>query len=360
MHLSVRSFVLLVFLSGATIAQDSKPSGPLRDLHAPDESHLANVRQLTFGGQNAEAYWSRDSTRLIFQSQRDGATADQMYVMDVATGESKKVSNGQGRTTCGFFLPGDRGILYSSTHGFSPDAPPLPDRSLGYVWPVYRRYAIYRANLDGSDPQPLYPKLVEPGEESSYNAEATVSPLGDRIIFTSTMDGDIDLYSMAIDGSDVKRITSRLGYDGGAFYSPDGTRIVWRANYPESEQEKADYRSLLERQLVRPSRMELWIADSEGGNAEQVTNNGAANFAPFFLPDGERIIFSSNMDDSKRRKFELYLIGIDGSGLERVTFGQEFDSFPMISPDGKRIAWASNRHGEEPRETNIFVADWVD
>lgn len=356
----VGTSVVFGLIGGVALAQDPTPAGPLHALHDPRETHLANVRQLTFGGQNAEAYWSWDGTRLIFQSQRDGSTADQMYVLDVASGEARRVSNGEGRTTCGFFLPGDRGILYSSTHGFAPEAPPPPDRSLGYVWPVYRRYAIYRANPDGSEAEPLFPREVEPGRESSYNAEATVSPLGDRIIFTSTTDGDIDLYSMAIDGSDVKRLTDRLGYDGGAFFSPDGSKIVWRANYPESEQEKADYLGLLERQLVRPSKMELWVANADGSHPKQVTNNGAANFAPFFLPDGQRIVFSSNMDDPKRRRFELYVIGVDGSGLERITYGQEFDSFPMISPDGKRIAWASNRNGKEPRETNIFVADWVE
>lgn len=359
----MRRLVLLVFFIGQTgtwARAQPVAAGPLKALHDSRETHLANVRQLTSGGQNAEAYWSWDSKRLIFQSQRDGSTADAMYTMNADGTDVRRVSNGEGRTTCGYFLPGDRGILYSSTHGFSKDAPPPPDRSLGYVWPVYRRYAIYHAKPDGGEAVALFPKDVEPGKESSYNAEATVSPRGDRIIFTSTIDGDIDLYSMDLEGNDLKRITDKLGYDGGAFYSPDGSKIVWRANYPQSPQEIKDYQDLLDRQLVRPSKMELWIADADGSNAKQITNSGAASFAPFFTPDGRRILFSSNLDDPKRRKFELYLINIDGTGLERVTYGQEFDSFPMISPDGKMLVWASNRNGSEPRETNIFVADWVE
>ncbi len=333
--------------------------GPLASLHDARERHLANVRQLTFGGQNAEAYWSSDGTKIIFQRKGGEILADQIFTMNADGSGLKMVSTGKGRCTCAYFLKGDREIIYSSTHGFSPDVPPEPDRSRGYVWPVYPTYAIYRASADGSNLRPLLPAKVEPGVETGYNAESTLSPDGERILFTSTRDGDLELYSMRIDGTDVRRITSTPGYDGGAFYSRDGKRIVWRAHHPETAQDLADYRGLLSRHLVRPTTMELWVADADGAHARQVTHNGAANFAPYFFPDGKRIIFSSNLDDPERRRFELYAIGADGVGLERITWGGQFDAFPMFSPDGKKLVWASNRNGKAPHETNIFVADWV-
>jgi TolB protein len=334
------------------------PAGPLTGLHDPREVHLRNVKQLTFGGQNAEAYWSYDSKRLIFQSYGGAIKADQMFVMNADGIGKRMISDGTGRCTCGYFLKNNREIIYASTHGYSPEIPPEPDRSQGYVWPIYPYYAIYKANADGSNTRPLFPKEVGPGKLTGYNAEATVSPDGKRIIFTSTKDGDLDLYSMSVDGADVKRLTSRVGYDGGAFFSPDSKKIVWRAGYPKDEAEAAEFKRLLKQHLVRPSRMEIWVANADGTDPKQVTNNGAANFAPFFTPDGKRIIFASNQDDPRRRTFEIYLINPDGTGQERVTYGQQFDSFPMFSPDGKRLAWSSNRNGKD-RETNVFVAEWV-
>lgn len=350
----------MVFPVGSLLLlpQTQEPQGPLPGLHDPREVHLANVRQLTFGGNNAEAYWSFDGKKIVFQSDAGTNGADQIFVMNADGSGKKMVSTNRGRCTCAYFLPGDNEILFSSTHAYSPEVPRRPDRSLGYVWPIYPHYAIYRVRVDGSGLRLLYPKNVEPGKETAYYAEATVSPDGKRIIFTSTMDGDLEIYSMKIDGTDVKRLTHRLGYDGGPFFSPDSKRIVWRANYPQTEEEKADYLNLLKQNLVRPTKMEIWVANADGSNPRQVTRNGKANFAPFFTPDGKRIIFSSNMDDPRGRKFELYTIGIDGQGLERITYGNEFDAFPMFSPDGRRLIWASNRNGRN-RETNIFVADWV-
>ncbi|HPF60716.1 MAG TPA: hypothetical protein PLI93_01545 [Gemmatimonadales bacterium] len=323
--------------------------------HAPmdGEVHLANIRQLTFGGNNAEGYFSADGTRLIFQRQDSVSSGcDQQYVMNIDGSGMRRVSNGNGRTTCGYFIQADQRIIYASTQAHDPACPAPPDRSLGYVWPL-GHLELYTANPDGSDTRQVT-------DNGAYNAEATASPDGQRVIFTSTMDGDIDLYTMNVDGTDVRRITTRVGYDGGAFFSPDGSKIVWRAQYPVTAADTADYLDLLGRRMVRPSALELWVANADGSEARQVTDIGGANFAPFFTPDGQRIIFSSNHASPDGRTFELFMVNVDGSGLERVTFSNDFNSFPMFSPDGTKLVFASNRHGSEPRETNLFIADWKD
>ena len=327
--------------------------GPVDALLDPRERHLAHARQLTFGGENAEAYWSDDGKWLTFQA-HGGAHADtacdQIYTMR-ADGKDVSAISAGGRTTCSYFYPGGKKVLYSSTRAAGAGCPPEPDRSQGYVWGLYD-YDIYVSDRNGGDPLRL---TDTPG----YDAEATVSPDGKRIVFTSVRDGDLELYSMALDGSDVKRLTRTPGYDGGAFFSPDGKRIVYRAHHPQGE-ELAAFQRLLGQGKVRPTQLEIWVMDADGGNARPVTDNGAANFAPYFHPDGKRILFASNVHDPKGRDFDLYLIGVDGQGLERVTFRPEFDSFPMFSPDGKRLVWASNRHGAQQGDTNIFVADWVE
>ena len=319
----------------------------------PAEQHLRNIRKLTFGGNNAEAYFSSDAKRIIFQRQNQvDAGCDQQYVMNSDGSGMRRISNGWGRTTCGFFYDGDRRVLYSSTFAHDRACPPRPDQSFGYVWPL-GHLEIYTARTDGSDLHPLT-------NNGAYNAEATVSPDGKTIIFTSTRDGDLELYTMKVDGSDVRRITHRVGYDGGAFFSPDGSKIVWRAGYPATATDSADYLRLLANRLVRPARVELWIANADGSEARQITRLGGANFAPYFHPDGRRIIFSSNYTEPRSGHFDLYLINVDGSGLERITSHPDFDSFPMFSADGRKLLWASNRHGQEPGETAIFIADWVE
>ena len=319
----------------------------------PGERHIRNVRQLTFGGNNAEAYFSRDGRYLIFQRQEDAERGcDQQYVIRTDGSGLRRVSNGAGRTTCGYFYDRDRRILYSSTHEHSAACPAPPDRSQGYVWPL-GHFEIYTQRVDGTDVR----KLTSNG---AYNAEATVSPDGSRMIFTSTRDGDVELYTMRTDGSDVRRITNRVGYDGGAFYSPDGRQIVWRAQYPTTPADTADYRRLLDARLVRPSRLELWVANADGSSPRQVTQLGGANFAPFFHPDGKRIIFASNHENPRGRNFDLYLVNSDGTGLERVTQSAEFDGFPMFSRDGRQLVWASNRNAARAGDTNIFIADWVE
>jgi TolB protein len=325
----------------------------------PSEKHLRNVRQLTFGGTNAEAYFSADDKSLIFMHQGEGVPCDQMYTMPIDTPDGKPavpklVSTGKGRTTCGYFFPSGKRILFSSTHETSAACPPPPDYSRGYVWPIYSSYEIYTAKPDGSGLRRL---THSPG----YDAESTISRDGKKIVFTSMRHGDLDVYTMNADGSDVRQLTHELGYDGGAFFSYDGKKIVYRSERPKTPQEVADYKDLLSRGLIRPGNLEIWVMDADGSHKRQVTHNGAANFAPYFFPDGKRIIFASNLANQKDPSgFDLYMINVDGTGLEQITHHPDFDAFPMFSSDGKRLVWASNRNGKVPHETNIFIADWVE
>jgi Tol biopolymer transport system component len=308
---------------------------------------------LTDGGENAEAYFSFDGGTLVFQSTRPPYGCDQIFTLGVEGGDARLVSTGTGRTTCAYLYPDGEHVLYASTHQGDEACPPVPDHSQGYVWPLYPDYDIYRARLDGSD-------VVNLTSSPGYDAEATISPKGDRMVFTSVRDGDLDLYSMDLDGENVLRLTDELGYDGGAFYSFDGTRIVYRAHRPEGQDEIEDYQALLEQGLIRPSRLEIFVMNADGTDKRQVTNLGAAAFAPFFHPSGEKIIFSTNYGDPEGREFDLYMIGVDGTGLERITFSEGFDGFPMWAPDGRTFVFCSNRHNSAPNETNIFITTWED
>ena len=324
---------------------------------ADEAKHLLNVRQLTFGGQNAEAYFSLDDKQLIFQHQGEGVPCDQIYTIPVDTpdgrpGVPKLVSTGKGRTTCAYFFPAGDRILFSSTHADSSECPPKPDYSHGYVWPIYDTYQIFTAKPDGSD-------LRQLTHAKGYNAESTITRDGKHIVFTSTRNGDLDIYTMDADGSNVQQLTHELGYDGGPFWSYDGKKIVYRAQHPQTPEEIADYKGLLSKGLIRPGNLEIWVMNADGSGKHQVTHNGAANFAPYWHPDGKRIIFASNVADPKSgRDFDLYLINEDGTGLARVTYAPDFDAFPMFSSDGKRLVWASNRNGKAAHETNLFLADW--
>jgi len=315
------------------------------------ERHLRHIRQLTTGRKNAEAYFSFDGQHLIFQSTRDGRDCYQQYLMGLDGKDVRLVSTGLGATTCGYFLPGDRRVLFSSTHLKGPACPPKPSAQGRYLWAL-DDYDIYTANVRGED---LFRLTASPG----YDAEATVAPDGSRIVFTSVRDGDLDVYSMKLDATDVKRLTSAVGYDGGAVFSPDSKRIAYRAYHPTDPDELARYKELLAQHLVEPARLEIFVMDADGSRQRQVTRNGAANFAPFYHPDGRRILFSSNAHDPKRRTFELFLIGEDGQGLEQITFSGGFNSFPMFSPDGTKLVWVSDRGAKEKGEFNVFLADWV-
>lgn len=316
-----------------------------------DEPRLTNLRMLTERGENAEAYFSGDDQALIFQAHTPPETAcDQIYTLDLRTGQRQRVSNGKGRTTCAYFFPYKNQILYASTHGQSDSCPPPPDMRQGYVWALYD-YDIYIANRDGSDIRKL---TGAPG----YDAEATISNDGKKIVFTSVRDGDLDIYTMDADGSNVRRVTSEPGYDGGPFFSADGSKIVYRAYHPTDPKELEDYQRLLRQGLVRPTKLDIFVMNTDGSDKRRVTTLNAASFAPFFHPNGRQIIFSSNVRDPRGRNFDLYLVNIDGTGLERVTTFGEFDGFPMFTRDGKKLVFASNRGSTRAGDTNIFIADW--
>jgi TolB protein len=317
------------------------------------EKHLRNVRQLTFGGENAEAYFSGDGKSLIFQSKRDGRACDQIYTMRTDGTGLRMVSTGGGTTTCSYIFPKKKRILYSSTHLTSTECPPAPDRSRGYVWAVYPSFDIFIADADGKKPKRL---TSTPG----YDAEATMSTDGKRIVFTSLRDGDLDIYTMDSDGKNVRRLTNELGYDGGPFFSRDGKKIVYRSHHPKTPEQIERYKKLLSENVIEPNTFELWVMDADGQNKRQVTNLSVASFAPYFTPDGQRIIFASNYPNRRSRNFDLYLVRLDGTGLERVTFNETFDGFPMFSPDGKKLVFASNRNAAREGDTNIFIADWID
>ena len=313
--------------------------------------HLKNIRQLTFGGENAEAYFSSDGKNLIFQSTREPFGCDQIFTMTTEGGNLKLLSTGKGRCTCGFYSPDKKKIIFASTHLGGDSCPPPPDYSKGYVWALYKTYDIFIANPDGSN-------LKRLTDTYGYEAECVFSPDGKRILFTSDRDGDLELYEMDTEGKNVKRLTNSPGYDGGAFYSQDVKKICFRARVITDSAELKNYQEKLREGLIEPRYLELFVMNADGTGRTQITNNGAANFCPYFRPDGKKIIFASNMDDPKGRNFELYLINVDGTGLERITYNPTFDGFPMFSNDGKKLVFCSNRNNKKEGETNVFVAEW--
>jgi Tol biopolymer transport system component len=328
-----------------------------------DEKHLKNIRQLTYGGDNAEAYFSYNNQYLSFQSNNKnwGLNCDQIFNLDIRKAQADStykptlISTGDGRTTCSYFLKDGKHILYASTHAAGKDCPPAPEprKDNKYLWAIYESFDIYVADLSGKVVQQL---TNAPG----YDAEATVSPQGDKIVFTSTRSGDLELWIMDIDGKNAKQITNGLGYDGGAFFSPDGKKLVFRASRPHTEQEISEYKDLLAQGLVAPTNMEIYTCNIDGSELTQVTKLGKANWAPFYHPSGKKIIFSSNHHSQRGYDFQLYLINTDGTGLEAVTRKSIFNAFPMFSYDGKKLVFSSNRNNHGTRDTNLFIADWVD
>jgi TolB protein len=339
------------------VAQSSgKDSGTV---HYEQETHLRNVKQLTYGGNNAEAYFNYKGTQLVFQSDnpRWGLECDQIFTLNLSdrpdSTKRKLLSTGKGRTTCSWFMPDDKHILFASTHLAGDSCPPPASRDGKYVWSLHIGYDIFVSDLNGNVVKQLT-------NSPCYDAEATISPKGDRIVFTSLRTGDLELFTMNIDGTDVKQITNAPGYDGGATFSPDGKMLVWRASRPRTEEELKEYQSLLDQNMVAPTELEIWVANADGSEARQITQLGKANWSPTFTPNGDKIVFCSNYKSERGFPFNLYMIGIDGTGLEQITFDTAFDSFPMFSPDGKKLVWCSNRNNGRTRDTNIFIADWVD
>ena len=343
-------FIILFGISFFPFSYSQDNNDPYR---LPGEKRLKNIKMLTEAGENAEAYLSFDEKKLIFQTTFGSLQCDQIFTMNIDGSEQKMVSTGFGRTTCSYFLPGDTAIIYASTHLADKNCPSPPDRSKGYVWKLYETFDIFMAKPDGSN-------LRQITNAYGYDAEATVSPKGDKIVFTSTRDGDPEIYLMDIDGSNQIRLTFEKGYDGGPFFSLDGSKIVFRASRPKTEEELKDYNDLVENGLVRPTALEIYTMNSDGSNIKQVTNFGTASFAPFFHPDGKRIIFASNINSKTGRDFDLYIINTDGTGLEQITFNETFDGFPMFTRDGKKLIFASNRFNKKEGDTNIFTADWVE
>lgn len=357
MYLSTRNLLLFTIFFAVKTATAQPPA----TLSYSDEKHFKNIMQLTTGGDNAEAYFSPDGKAISFQrtNAKEGLDCDQIFYgkLPSAPGQPfdyKRISK-SGRTTCSYIMPDGKHILFASTYKISNDCPPVPDRSVlkKYVWPVYEGYDIYVSDMNGNIIKQL---THEPG----YDAEATISPKGDKIIFTSMRNGDLDLYVMNIDGSHVKQITHELGYDGGAWFSPDGSRIVWRASRPKTEADVKEYKDLLAQGLVAPTSMEVYVANADGSDVHQVTNLGKANWAPNFTHDGKRIIFASNHEYERGFPFNMYLVNMDGTGLEKVSHDGGFDAFPMFSPDGRKLIFSSNRNNGGTHDTNVFICDWVD
>jgi Tol biopolymer transport system component len=356
--------VALAGLTTANLAQPTHSNTSLHDtIQFPGESHFANVRQLTFGGDNAEAYFSFDGQYLIYQrtEPKAGIPCDQIWMGKVPqsaseTFQPKLVSTGTGRTTCAFFYPDGKHILYASTHLGSTECPPTPDRKKygnKYIWPIYESFDIFKADTNGR----IVKQLTK---TKGYDAEATISPKGDKIVFTSMRDGDLELYSMDMNGKHVKRLTHSLGYDGGAWFSPDGSKIIWRASRPTTPEEITEYKSLLAENMVAPTHMEVWIANADGSDAHAVTSLEQANWAPNFTPDGQHFIFCSNHEYKRGFPFNMYLANLDGSHMQKISRDKGFDAFPMFSPDGKKFVFCSNRNNGGTRDTNIFIADWVE
>jgi len=332
-------------------------------VHFAGEKYFKNIRQLTFGGDNAEAYWSYDGKSIVFQktNPKEGIFCDQIFVAKVPVTDAQKftpkmIGTGKGRSTCAYFLPDGKHIIYASTHLGADTCPPVPDRSKygnKYIWPLYNSYDIFMADMSG--------KIVKQiTSAKGYDAEATVSPDGKKMIYCSDKSGDLELYVMDLKSGKEMRVTNELGYDGGAWFSPDGTKIVWRASRPKTPEAIKEYKELLAEGMVAPTNMEVFVANADGSNAKQITALGQANWAPNFTPDGKHIIFCSNQEYKRGFPFNMYLIDLEGKGLEKISRDKGFDAFPMFSPDGKKIIFASNRNNGGTRDTNLFVADWVE
>ncbi len=357
------ALVLILFSCNFSVKQENQDkTNMVNQILYENETKIKNIKQLTFNGDNAEAYWSFDDSKLVFQAKNSDwlADCDQIFITDTNNFTMNQiqpdlVSTGYGRTTCSYFLPGDTTILYASTHLSDSLCPKEPQRRDDgkYVWPIYPSFDIFIADLEGN----IVKQLTD---EFGYDAEATVSPLGDKIVFTSMRSGDLELYTCDLNGNNVVQVTNQLGYDGGAFFSNNGEKLIFRASRPKTEDEIKNYKQLLSEGLVQPTEMELYICDVDGGDLQQITFLGGANWAPFFHPSDKKVIFSSNHKSKSGFPFNLFMIDVDGKNLEQITYDSMFDAFPVFSNDGKKIVFSSNRNNGGTRSTNLFISDWVE
>ena len=347
----MRTVAALLLALGA-LAPVSAQTPQERDL-------LSRVRRLTVDGRRAgEGYWAPDSQRLVFQSEREpGNPFYQIYALNLATGDAKRISPGAGKTTCAYFRPGSDQILFASTH-HDPRSKALQQEELDfrasgkerrYAWDYDPEFEIYVASEASG-------QLTRLTSTRGYDAEASYSPDGQWIAFSSMRDAynriltpaeqkqlEVDpsyfaeIYIMRADGSGQRRLTNVIGYDGGPFFSPDGTHIVWR---------RFDAQGLI---------ADVWMMQVDGTDATQITHFASMSWAPFIHPSGEYLLFASNKLGFEN--FEVYMVDVDGKKEPvRVTYSDGFDGLPVPSPDGRRIAWTSSRGGG--REGQLFLADW--
>ena len=352
-----------MFVALAIFASLAAPQRQIQLPDTPGEKHLTKVEQLTFGGQNAEAYWDVSGKKLTYQATvpNSGYPDEQIFTLSPNGSGRPLVSTGLGRCTCSYYSPDGKWIYFSSTHATQPGPQPPVDMSKGYVWAINPNYALYRLPVSALGKKDknkfLQPVIIDKGH---YVAETTIAPNGKYMVWTSDRSGDLEIYRSDLNGKNIKKLTDTVGYDGGPFVSWDSKKIVYRRDSFDTPEQIEDYKALLKQHLIRPTKLEIWVMDADGSNKRQVTHLGCASFAPFMHPDGKRIIFSSNYGDPKGREFDIFMINVDGTGLERITRTPEFDGFPMFTRDGKRLVFASNRNGKEPHETNLFVATWKD
>lgn len=351
--------------TGATPKEAPLPPEEVVLLTAGEEGHLRNVRQLTFGhspqydaadhaANFAEAYWSPDMRHLVLQATVDEWQCDQLFTLDLLSGGLQMVNDGAGRVTCGYFTADSRHLIYSCTaENGGPECPARPDMSQGYVWPVYAAYDIYLADTATGEVQRNLTN--NPG----YDAEGTIDWHSGWLYFTSMREGDLDVYRLHLEDGTLERLTDAFGYDGGPFISYDGQTVLYRHGIIHDDAERADYSALLQQGLIRPGELELMAMNADGSGKRQLTNNGASNFAPFLHPDGQTVIFCSNLAQPGGRYFDLYTVPLAGGEPERITYHEDFDGFPMFSPDGKYLVWCSNRNQSRPNETNVFIAEWI-
>ena len=343
---------LLLFLAAAQPPPSEVP------LASEEAQHLRDIRQLTRGFQRAgEAYFSPDARRIIFQAVTDDYPFYQIFTMKLDASGLNRVSTGRGKTTCSYFRPDGKKIIFASSH-LDPKLDETeargrreadeeararaesakakkPYRGRRYQWDFDVHMDIFEANPEGT-------ALVRLTTAPGYDAEGAYSPDGNQVVFCSLRDGDGEIYIMNADGSAPRRLTHRKGYDGGPFFSPDGKHVIFRGDPEEND------------------HLQLFVINADGTGERQLTRNQAVNWGPYWHPDGRHIIFASSLatpEGSGRPNYDLFLMDVDTTRTERITFNPAADVLPVFSPDGKQVMWTSTRSAD--RTSQIFLADWI-